>query len=101
MARAPMSRDSDDRPPRTLSADEIDDQFWKAMADLQSSVDRLQERTLDEKDVTAIRDLLEADRRTRWLWSSARAWAVWIAAVVAGYTVGLEALKSILKRLVA
>lgn len=86
---------------RGLSSDEIDGQMWAALADLQKSIDRIADRTLSEEDMKAIRELLEADRRTRWLWSTARAWAVWIAAVVAGYTVGLDALKSILKRLVA
>lgn len=91
---------SDKPPQRGLSSEEIDAQIWAALADLQKSLDRLADRTLSEADMTAIRELLEADRRTRWLWSTARAWAVWIAAVVAGYTVGLDALKAILKRLI-
>ena len=75
--------------------------MWLALADLQKSVDRIEERMPSPEDAAALKALLEVDRRTRWLWATARAWAVWIAAVVAGYTVGIDALKAILKRLIS
>ena len=49
--------------------------------------------------MAALRLLLEQDRRTRWLWTTASTWALWVTAVVAGMTVGLDALKTMLKRL--
>lgn len=90
-----------EKPPRGLSADEIDAQLWAALADLQKSIDRVHDRTLSAEELTALREMLEAERRMRWMWATARTWAVWITAVVAGYTVGIDALKAILKRLVA
>ncbi len=70
-------------------------------APLRDALAKMKDAQLTEEDSKALREMLEQDRRTRWLWSTARAWAVWIAAVVAGYTIGLDALKAMLKRLVA
>ena len=70
------------------------------LEDIQRLRDEIKETTWTKEDRDHIKMLLEQDRRTRWLWSSARAWAVWIAAVVAGATVGVDTLKALLKRLV-
>ena len=43
--------------------------------------------------------LEEGDQKARWLWGTVRTWALWVAAVVAGVTVGVDALKQIVKRL--
>lgn len=52
---------------------------------------------LSEKEVYELRDLLERDKRARWLWASLRTWAIWIAAVLGGITLGWEALGKLLR----
>lgn len=62
---------------------------------------QLDSRLLTESEVVTMREMIERDKRVQWLWSSARTFAIWIAAVVAGVTVGYDALRTMLKRLVA
>ena len=50
-------------------------------------------------ELLAVRELLESDRRWNWVVSGLKTWALWITAIVAGCTVGLEALKSAVKEL--
>ena len=71
------------------------------LAEIQALRDEIKKEAWTREDRDHMKMLLEQDRRTRWLWSTARAWAVWIAAVVAGATVGLDTLKTILKRLIS
>jgi len=73
--------------------------LWKASDYLTKTVAELEARSFSESEMDTLREMLEQDRRTRWLWSTARAWALWITAVVAGLTVGLDALKAAIKRL--
>ena len=54
---------------------------------------------MTEDEMRAIREIIEGDRRARWLWETARTWALWVTAVIAGFTVGVDALKALLKRL--
>lgn len=61
----------------------------------------LDKRLLDEEEAIKVRSLLEQDARTQWLWSTARTWLLFIAAAVTGVTLGLEALKALLKRLLS
>ena len=53
------------------------------------------------EELKEIRKLMEQDARTRWLWSSIRTWVLAISSVIALMTIGLDGLKTILKRLVA
>lgn len=46
-----------------------------------------------------LRELLEAESRWAWVRSTLRTWGLAIATVVTGATLGLEALKTILRRL--
>jgi hypothetical protein len=71
------------------------------IARLSERVDELTAAQLTADDLASLRIIIEQDRRTRWLWSTARAWALWISAVVAGATIGLDALKTAIKRLIA
>ena len=75
--------------------------LWRALEGITRTLDAMESRQLSEDDIAAIRVLLEQDRRTRWLWTTARTWALWIAAVAAGVTIGVDALKIVLKRLLA
>ena len=54
---------------------------------------------LTAAEIVAIRELLESDRRWKWIVSGLKTWALWITATVAGATVGLDALKTALKAL--
>jgi hypothetical protein len=89
--------DDDQKP---LTGPEVATSLWRAVDTLGKSIDRMEKGQLSADDLAAVRVLLEQDRRTRWLWTTARTWALWVTAVVAGLTIGLDALKTVLKRLI-
>lgn len=92
-----MADNHEDRP---LSGPEVAKSLWMALDSLANSVAAAEKTQFSADDIAAIKLLLEQDRRTRWLWTTARTWALWVTAVVAGFTVGLDALKAALKRLI-
>jgi hypothetical protein len=57
------------------------------------------ERPLTRKELAALRDLLDRDRRATWLWSSARVWALWLAAVLGAWVIGWESLGKLVRTL--
>ena len=59
----------------------------------------LESRSLTPKELEAVRELILADRRTVWLWSTIKVWATWIAAVMVGVTMGWDGLKKIIAAL--
>ena len=61
----------------------------------------LEARLLSPLEVDKVKKLLEQDARTQWLWSTARTWLLFIAAAVTGVTLGIDALKTVLKRLLS
>lgn len=61
----------------------------------------MDKRLLLEHEAVNVRKLLEQDARTQWLWSTARTWLLFVAAAVTGVTLGLDALKTVLKRLIS
>ena len=63
--------------------------------------EELQRRTqLTEAEVSELREMLEEERRAKWLWSSIRVWAVWVAAVVGGTTIFWDSATRVLKAIV-
>lgn len=56
-------------------------------------------RPLSRKEIASVRDLLDRDRRARWLWASLRVWALWIAAVLGAWVVGWESLGRLVRTL--
>lgn len=52
---------------------------------------------LTEAECREIRRIIESDGRARWFWATARTWAVWVAAVVGGLTLGWDFVKKILR----
>lgn len=52
-----------------------------------------------ESERAQLRELLQAESRWSWLRSTIRSWALAIAAVVTGATVGIEALRALLNKL--
>ena len=75
--------------------------LWKANEHLADSLEKVEKSMFSDSERAALREKIEQDRRTRWIWSTARAWALWITAVVAGLTVGLDFLKAALTRLMS
>lgn len=61
----------------------------------------LMSRLPTAEELKELRKLMEQDARTRWLWSSIRTWVLAISSIIALMTVGLDGLKTILRRLVA
>ena len=64
------------------------------------ALDDIPARSLSMKEVADLQSLLERERRVRWLATSIRTLLVYVAAVVAGLTVGYEALRAAIKKLV-
>lgn len=54
---------------------------------------------LNAAEIVAVRELLEGNRRWKWVVSGLKTWALWITATVAGGTVGLDAIKTAVKAL--
>ena len=52
---------------------------------------------LTDEEIKDLRAVLEQDRFVRRFWSSVRTWVIAIAAVVAGVTVGFEALAKVVR----
>jgi hypothetical protein len=78
-----------------------DESVWRALDMLGDSIERLEKSLPTAKELEGIRKIVERDTRVEWIWSTARTWTLWIAAVVTGFTIGVDALKAVLKRLVA
>ena len=58
------------------------------------------EAPLTDKELIEIRQIIESDRRAKWLWSTVRAISVWVAAVIAGATLLLDSMASGIKHLI-
>lgn len=72
-----------------------------ALGSIEERLQAIERRLPSEEDTKALRVIIERDARVQWLWSSARTWALWVAAIVAGWTVGTDAVRALLKRLLA
>ena len=57
------------------------------------------QQPLTDEEMVKVRRILEADDRARWLWSTARVWATWIAAIALGATAGWDVLSKFVKAL--
>ena len=63
----------------------------------QEVVDRLP----TQNELVELRKLMEQDFRTRWFWASLRTWMLAISSAIALFTVGLDGLRTLLRKLVA
>ena len=54
---------------------------------------------LNAAELLAVREMLEGNRRWKWIASGIKTWALTITAVVAGATVGIDVLKNAIKAL--
>jgi argininosuccinate synthase len=75
--------------------------LWRAYEELADAVHRVEQAQLRPETVKSIEDLVERDRWMRRTGTMLKTASLTIAAVVAGFTVGLDALKGILKRLLS
>lgn len=57
------------------------------------------EPELTDAERARLRELLRAEDRWTWLRSTIRAWALAVAAVVTGATIGIDALRGLLRKL--
>lgn len=70
--------------------------------DIQDRLDKLEDTRIPSvKELESLRVLIEDYNRTKWLWSSLKAWIIGLTSVIALLTVGVDGVKSILKRLVS
>jgi len=50
------------------------------------------ERPLTDDEIKELRELLEANRRMKWLWGNSRKTFIWLAAIIGTVSVAWEAL---------
>lgn len=55
---------------------------------------------LSDEELKEIRDMLQSERRVRWLWSSVRVWSIWIAGVFTALAVSWDFVINIVKHAV-
>ena len=55
---------------------------------------------LTDEELIEIRGIIEADKRAKWLWATIRTSAIWVAAVVTGFTVFWDTAGRILRTMV-
>lgn len=60
---------------------------------------RRERSELSDEEIAALRQMLKQDDRVLWFWSTVKTWAVWVAAVIAGVTIGWDALGRIVQLL--
>jgi hypothetical protein len=58
------------------------------------------ERPFDTHERATLRDMMERDRHGKWLWSTLRTWAIWIAAVGGAVSLSWEAIGRVVRALV-
>jgi hypothetical protein len=68
---------------------------------IEEKISKLEGRLLTSEEIIGLRKLMEQDARTRWFWSSLRTWVLALSAIIAMLTVGLDGVKTILRRLIA
>jgi hypothetical protein len=57
----------------------------------------IDERPLSAAEINAVRELLDNDKRARWLWASLRVWAIWVASFLGAWIIGWESLSKVVK----
>lgn len=57
------------------------------------------ERPLTDAEIREIREIMEADRRVKWFWSTARRVAIWVGAVSGALMVMWESLVKAIRHL--
>lgn len=79
-------------PKRTISDDDLAAKLFAKWAESQVS-------SFTAEEVKELRAIIELRKRLAWVTSSLKTWAVWVAAIVAGYTVLGETLSRAVKTL--
>lgn len=58
------------------------------------------QQQLTTEELEALREIIEADKRAKWLWASIRNIAVWVAAVIGGLSLAWDGLVTMLRHMV-
>ncbi|MDH4051523.1 MAG: hypothetical protein OEU93_08070 [Rubrivivax sp.] len=86
-------------PPQSFQRDDVPAQV-EALREqnryMAGRIAELEVRVLTADEAQRLRDLIKADDRATWLWSSLKVWAAWITGVVVALTVGLDFLRRLL-----
>lgn len=52
---------------------------------------------LTDAELVELRELLESDRRAKWLWSTLRTWSLWLGGVIGAITLTWDSLARVVK----
>lgn len=55
------------------------------------------EPPLTDAELKEVRELLESDRRAKWLWSTLRTWSLWLGGVFGAITLTWDSLARVVK----
>ena len=58
------------------------------------------QQQLTAEELKALREIIEADKRAKWLWATIRNIAVWVAAVIGGISLAWDGLVTMLRHMV-
>lgn len=73
----------------------------KEFTKIVEKIENIEKRLPTEVELKAFRELMEQDNRIKWFWSTARTWLLMISATVAFLTVGLDGIRSVLRKFIA
>ena len=86
-------------PPRSFGREDVAAQMESLREQNRFMAERIAEletRVPSDEDAKRLRDLIKADDRATWLWSTMKVWAAWITGVVVSLTVGLDFLRRVI-----
>ena len=86
-------------PPQSFGREDVAAQMESLREQNRFMAERIAEletRVPSDEDAKRLRDLIKADDRATWLWSTMKVWAAWITGVVVSLTVGLDFLRRVI-----
>ena len=86
-------------PPQSFGREDVAAQMESLREQNRFMAERIAEletRLPSEEEARRLRDLIKADDRATWLWSTMKVWAAWITGVVVSLTVGLDFLRRVI-----
>lgn len=54
---------------------------------------------LSQDEINSVREIIEADKRAKWLWASVRNVAVWVVAVIGGVSLTYDSMIAVVKHM--
>ena len=86
-------------PPQSFGREDVAAQMESLREQNRFMAERIAEletRVPSDEDAKRLRDLIKADDRATWLWSTMKVWAAWITGIVVALTVGLDFLRRVI-----